>query len=238
MKIFKIVRISQNIQNNNYFDLEETVDECSSLDEVKMKLVENNIVFKDLNLKENRLIVVDIVERGKPRKYVIDDSINMREATRWIWDIDEDYLTDYVGNDEDSNQTFWDGVGNGTVTYHATRSENIQNIQRVGLLAKNESRGISNRGMGDAVFTSYEPEEITDSYGGNLIEINLGKMKADGYMPEVSMEEPIIFCDLRNAIAHAIGLEDFYCETDSSDGLSPNTVAIYGNIPPKYLKFV
>ena len=63
-------------------------------------------------------------------------------------------------------------------------------------------------------------------------------MKQDGYMPMVGMEEPIEEQELEEALAHKIGLEDYYSEIESSDGLSPDTVIFYGVIPPKYLRVI
>ena len=156
----------------------------------------------------------------------------IKDADQWVWDIQEWELDNYLEMPEGS---FWDSVGSGSVVYHATQENNVESINANGLTADCQTRGISNRSMGCAVFASYNHEEI-HSYGNSVYEINLGAMKADGFMPEVSGETPLEEAEHRNAIAHRIGLQDYDFSSEySSDGLSPNTIAIYSDIPVKYI---
>ena len=62
-------------------------------------------------------------------------------------------------------------------------------------------------------------------------------MKADGYMPEVSMEGPIEDALQKKKLGEMVGIPEYYPEQEyNSEGLYTTTVIIYGNIPPKYLK--
>ncbi len=166
------------------------------------------------------------------RVYVVDN--NVKDAIEWIQELYDHYLSDYV-NERDFNKEFWDGVTDGYVLYHATNEENLDSIMKKGLRAENRTRGLSNRGMGSAVFTSPEPTSI-DSYGAAILEINVGQMKATNYMPEVSQEEPFGEEQMRSAIAHKLGVGDHWQGNDyGSEGLAEDTVAFYGPIPAQYL---
>jgi len=180
---------------------------------------------------------VYIFEGRDGNTYVIDEfpeSPDIVEARGWVDRIDEMYLGDYV-EALDSNEDFWRGVGAGYKLYHGTNEENLEEIQQNGLEARNVTRGMSNRGTGASVFTSPDPGTAEYSYD-TVIEIDVGQMKADGYMPQAGGEEPLEESDLRSSLAYKLGLEDYYSEGDSSDGLASDTVIFYGGIPSKYLR--
>jgi len=87
------------------------------------------------------------------------------------------------------------------------------------------------------VFTTSNYEEThRGSYGNNVFEIDMPAMAALPDRPYVSQEPPIVEAELRSAIAHRIGMEDFYDE--ASQDISPDTVIVYGHIPPQYLKLL
>jgi len=189
-----------------------------------------NYSILDFNDSEKKIVV--IYEDGKP-VYVSDfgNTLWFNDANSWIWDQDEYSLTGFYPQKDN----FWDDVGDGLIVYHGTYEENVENILKKGLMASSETRGLTNKDTGDAVFASLSPEG-TDSYGNVIIQIDMGAMKRDGYMPEVSGEEPLQEASLREALAWKIGLEDFNAyDGMSSDGISEDTVVIFGNIPPKYL---
>lgn len=132
-------------------------------------------------------------------------------------------------------ENFWSTVGQGSKAYHATTEENAEEVKKSGLEPRCETRAISNKYMPCAVFASYNQSSI-DAYGDIVFEIDLGLMKADGYIPEVSGEEPLEEAYQRSAIAYKLGfVEDFGSEY-VLEGLDEDTIAIYGHIPPKYLK--
>ena len=105
-------------------------------------------------------------------------------------------------------------------------------IMRDGLNPMNETRGISNKSTGSAVFTSDNPED-TDSYGV-AIEINVGAMQADGYMPYVTQEEPVEEKNAKERMANMVGLEDFNWEVEG--GIYETTYIFHDAIPAKYLR--
>jgi hypothetical protein len=176
------------------------------------------------------------VFEGRDKKtYVIDDfpeSPDIVEAYAWVERIDDMYLTEYVQEEENR---FWNEVGSGSLMYHGTYKDRVEDIMKNGIEARDEIRGITNRSTGSAVFLSADPETASYHYD-KVIEIDLGAMKAAGYMPRAGGEEPIEEGALRSALASKLGLEDYYWEADPGDGLAEDTVIIYGNIPPQFLR--
>lgn len=173
---------------------------------------------------KNKTYVIDSIEDGYP---------DITEANEWVSNVDDHQLGYYVGY-KDFNQEFWD-ESSGLVLYHATDPKNVKSILANGLNPTSETRAISNRYMAAAVFTGPSPESLS-SYGTAVFAIDVGAMKADGYMPTVSQEEPFEEGNMRDALAYKIGLEDYHsAEEYSSEGLAEDTVAFFGHIPPKYL---
>ena len=174
--------------------------------------------------------------------YITDDDIisidedgkggDVTDKQRWIWDIDP---SDYFPNYETKwNNDFWE---NPIPLYHTTTEENIAEIQEEGLVPMNKTRGISNRGVGSAVFTTSEYEEALGGlYGNYIFEIDMTKMAHNPKRPFVSEEPPVVEAELRNSLANYIGMDDF--ENDTSSDMSPYTVIVYGSIPPDCLTLV
>lgn len=157
----------------------------------------------------------------------------IKNAMKWIYDIPDLYLDDYVKMPEEN---FWEGVSEGQEVYHATNEDNVESILKNGLRAECVTRGISNRGMACAVFASYN-EDAIESYGDAVFAINIGKMAQDGFTPDVSGEDPIQEATQRQAIAYRLGIFDAdFSDSYSSDGLDEDTIAIFSNIPAKYLR--
>jgi len=169
--------------------------------------------------------------------FIIDDETNpeLKDAKEWISNLWDHELSNYYEMEEEN---FWDGVGDGETVYHGTHEENVKDILRHGIESRNESRGISNRSMGSAVFTSQNLDTALNSSYTHIFEINVGAMKADGYMPRISGEDPLDEAKLKQSFAWELGLRDYEVEVDSSDGLSGDTVVIYGDIPPKYIRLI
>lgn len=177
-----------------------------------------------------KLVLVGIKDEDPEYVSELGDSLWFSEIRQWLWDVDDDDLRIFSGK-----ENFWDEIGDGTFVYHATDEKYVQSIMKKGLLTMDKTRGMTNRSTGPAVFTSFSHESI-DAYGGVVIKIDLGAMKRDGYMPETSSEEPLQAAELREALAYKLGIQDFNARDGvDSDGLSEDTVIIYGNIPPKYL---
>jgi hypothetical protein len=172
------------------------------------------------------------VVHGK-KSFVIEDLQSVKDASQWVYDIQdpEQYI-------EFPEESFWDSVPeNGFKVYHGTSEERLADIMKYGLEARSETRGISNRSMSDAVFTSSEPDTAAYYYD-RVIEIDVSAMKRDGYTPRAGGETPLEEAEQYQALSHYIGLEDFEYEGYGSDGLSEDTIAFYGAIPAKYLKVV
>ena len=216
--------------------LEESPDVAKQFISANQDFFQPEIVtFEDACVDpEDPIMIVTIV--GK--RYVVDFTMEtLVEAQEWLTNIYDHYLANYVPC-PDENEEFWESVspGQGQILYHSTEGENLDSIRKHGLEATSETRSMSNKGMSDAVFANWT-EEATHSYGDTVIGIDVGKMKEEGYMPRVSREEPFEDAEMRLALAHKIGVQYDPYQEFSSEGLDPETIAFYGNIPPQYLVF-
>lgn len=185
-------------------------------------------------------------------KWLIATSIKGEEKPDYIYEMDSDgtfsrrdpiiYLSDIlafsrwgeyfdVDIEEAFNRQFWEYPN---TVYHGTKS--MKGIMRKGIEARSESRGISNRSTGDAVFTSLEESEAADYAEDGMVAIDTYQMKEDGYMPWVSQEPEETEQSAIGSIANRLGIEHNPEYSDS--GISPNTVIFFGKIPAKYLKKV
>jgi hypothetical protein len=159
------------------------------------------------------------------------DSAWVTKKVDWINIADIDtYFPDY---EDKLNEEFWSSGGE---VYHATQyDEDADAIMVEGIEPRSQSRGISNRSEGAAVYTTTDVEETAmGSYGENVFAIDTAAMIKDGYTPYTSQEPDIVEGELRQALAHAIGLNDYVY--DYEHGMSPSTIAIHGHIPAKYLR--
>jgi len=199
-----------------------------------------NLDYRELTFPKHDYGQMDpiiVVKEGKKTSIIEDFASSypqVYDADNWIWRVNDRDLPLFFPLKREEEE-FWRNVGNVFEVYHSTKRDRVDSIKATGLLRKNESRGLDNRGTSSAVFTSLEPDQ-TESYGDVLITIDVGATKRDGYMPEVELEEPIIENELRETLAHLIGLENFYVESNDT-GISPDTLIFFGDIPPKYLKF-
>jgi len=218
---------------NNYTgnlrdDIFEMVVDESSLQRVcqQYRTTYNKVTF------DTGVSPVYVIEYGDESKWLVLDELNnplASDISEWISDAD---ASRYIG-ETNSHDDFWGSVTAGSKVYHGTSEENVESILSEGLSPRSETRGLSNRYTGDAVFTSPEAE-IAASYYDVVFEINVGQMKADGYMPRAAMEEPIEEAEAKRALAWKMGIEDYV--TDVEDGMDPGTVVLFGPIPPKYLR--
>ena len=164
--------------------------------------------------------------------YILEDNA-ISEAHEWLSDqVIYGRVEDYITS-KDFNKEFWDEIDNDFFVYHGTSEERLNNILKNGLQPRDETRGIANRSTGAGVFTSSEPE-TPQNYYDIVLEINIGLMKRDEYMPNVSMEEPLQEAIAEEALASLIGIKDYYAEREQ--GLDEGTIIFYGGIPPKYIK--
>ena len=154
---------------------------------------------------------------------------NVEDVYNWLYNADLD--TYYPDHEKRWNDLFWEHPA---PLYHATTEENAASILIHGLRQENRTRGISNRSVGHAIFTTSEYEEtVQGSYGEVVFEIDTERLAADPGRPFAEREPDIVACELRNALAHQLGMEEFCAEEEG--GMSPSTVILYGPVAPQYL---
>lgn len=236
--------------DNEYEDIDELID-AESIEDVIEHLLDVGMKKELEYLLDEQNIGVDVYQshgNDNAAIYALSNNIGIIRSSdgkhyyvytdpdRLVYDTDEDFVLSFFNYDEDAeSDDFWKSVGENKFAYHATNEENVDSILKHGLEVRNDSRGITNKGTGSAVFTTLNIEELDQNvYGDAHIKINLNAMKNDGYMPKVMEEEPLIIDRFRSAIAHMFDME---YEGGNND-LSPNTLVIFGNIPPKYLEMM
>jgi len=160
--------------------------------------------------------------------------IDASDVSQWVYENDREVDRIQAEIEDRFNDDFWSGP---PPLYHATQDENVEGILKDGIEATAETRGMSNKNVGSAVYTTSEYEEaLGGSYGNNIFEIDMKAMKKDGLTPYVSMEPDIARGEAMGALANAVGCEDFRYDYES--GMSPTTVVVNSGIPSKYLKLV
>jgi hypothetical protein len=164
-----------------------------------------------------------------------DNTFSISDVEEFVYNADVDIqLEEY---EENLHDEFWNYPG---PVYHATPSENVASIEADGIGAASETRGMSNRHVGDAVFTTAEWEEaLLGTYGDAIFEIDTVAMRKDGYRPRIEEEPEVSENNVRGSLAYALGVQDWAAEHESvSGGMSPNTLVFHGSIPAKYVKRV
>jgi hypothetical protein len=123
--------------------------------------------------------------------------------------------------------------------YHATSSDNVDDILADGLLPMSKTRVMTNRSVGASVFTTMNKDSaFSGTYGDSVFSINTAQMKTDGVLP-VMMSEPSVYeMEAYSVLAHVLGLDGFDAPIESDGADDPDTVIIHGAIAPKYLKLL
>jgi hypothetical protein len=155
--------------------------------------------------------------KGNDLKSWVQDMIDSNKADEWVGEIRVDHPR---------------------LVYHGTREENLSDILENGLECRSDSRGLTNRSVGCAIFTSSEESE-TEDYGDVLLEIDLDAMGRDGVLPRISLEPPIEEYEMYSSFASMFGLnlgDDVHYDIEY--GMSPNTFIIHGPVPPQYIKVI
>lgn len=127
---------------------------------------------------------------------------------------------------------------NGRPLYHGTTLDHVASIAESGLESRNDTRGMSNRQIGSAVFLSAEPGYSMD-YGEVLIEVDMDRLLADGVLSaEDAFPEPnVLDAQVLQGIAYNLDEYDYVPEV----GLEayPETTVIFEGpgvvIPPEYM---
>jgi hypothetical protein len=130
----------------------------------------------------------------------------------------------------DPHEEFWRDP---QVVYHGTPQENVPQIMKEGLQPMNKTRGIQNRGIGGAVFTSPSSWMAREHYGDGVLAIDAPQMKADGFTPQVGSDG---FDEGRHKENIASQLEHEWYDEGNYGGEDPETVVFHEPIPPKYIK--
>jgi len=212
-------------------DFEEDVESSNNINELQKIFRAYDIPYEPVSFPNK--VTLWVFDYNNER-YILEPTFpypNFEKAQEWLDGLG-DYVYEYI-DQRDFNKEFWDEVGPGKTVYHGTEEQYLDSIFRDGLTPMNKTRGISNRSTGAAVFTSDYP--AVSGYEV-ILEIDVGQMKADGNFIFVGKEEPLEDEDAKEALAHKLGIEDYYSDTYSSDGLDHGTVIFYGTIPPKYIK--
>jgi len=138
----------------------------------------------------------------------------------------------YPDAEDEFNKEFWSSPPE---LYHATDEDNLPAIMKEGLNTASKTRGMSNRGVGSALFTSENIEYLLEgSYGDAILNLDMEALKtAGGELPFVGREPDVQEGELRGALAHALDLQDY--SYDYEQGMDPQTIIVYGGIPPQFL---
>ena len=180
--------------------------------------------------------IIYVEEEAKVIDYSVKNNqifANISDAQEWIDGISELYLDDYLEIPETDP---WENLETCTA-YHGTTIENAELIMKEGLGQRNETRGLTNRSTGSAVFLS-ESYDNTQYYYDVVIEVDLCQMAEDGYTPRIEKEAPYAEAQLRSQLAHKIGFENYMADEGQGDGIYGDTIVVFGDIPPKYLNIV
>jgi len=210
-------------------DLDSAIEDAEDISQLISILNYNGVDYEIKQLLKEKVLTIWLGDK----LYIIDDFMypESKEVSTWIDELFEHELYSYIQPKEES---FWDEVQSHFTVYHATSSEKLPDIMQNGLEPRDETRGVSNRGTGSAIFTSENPDDI-DSYGDTVLQIHVGQMKADGYTPQASRETPIEESRLRQALAHQLGYNEYESNEYGSEGIYDTTVVFYDAIPAKYI---
>jgi len=172
-------------------------------------------------------------------RYVADvneelDEVYVSSLESWLYNALA-HSEDYVEFDEGLSD-FWTAPGDPPTLYHATDEEHVDDILQDGLMPASETRGSANRWVGAAVYASMDPDRI-GAYGDIFFAIDTAGMKRDGLHYPLAMEPGIVDYEQMQAIAYAVGAEDYDIDMpDSSEDYE--TVVVFGPIPAKYLSLL
>lgn len=215
-------------------ELQELLDTEADIDSVIIPFLDKHDIDYDWHVFPTGKQVMTI---ETPERIIVEQAENglfvWNQVSDWLYHA-EQYSFEYYPETDESEE-FWSGVTEGFKVYHGTYEDRVADIQAHGLEARDETRGINNRGTGAAVFASLAIE-AAEEYYPHVFAIDLGAMKAAEYMPRIGMETPIEEYQIRQSLAAGIGEDDYH--EDVEQGLAEDTVVIYGGIPPQFLELV
>jgi hypothetical protein len=213
----------------------DDASDCEDIQCLKNILDSRVIPYKETDLSDFNVKVLSFEVDGQI--FITDvEYIDIEEIRNFLPSLSlrqssiEDYFNRVFGSPWmiDFNNFGYDGDQYG---YHVTDTEKIESIMRDGLQPKNNTRGISNRGVGAAVFISVG----FPTYSGEvMLRIDIPGMMHDNYLPDASLEPDVVEKLVMEHIASRLG--DRQYQYDLESGTEMNTIIVYGVIPPKYIK--
>lgn len=226
-----MIKLKRLITESEEFD-DRALEDLEGIEAIVQYLTQYGKQPEVINLAGSQYVIYDdmIVDPDWPWPTKKDEWLYKTDAQRLI-----SALTDEV--EERFNAAFWQRP---EPLFHGTPKENVESIQREGLKMQHISRGLANRHIRSAVFTEKNPEFCGYHYGPEVFEIDTNAMKADGFMPQVTKEPNHIESEVMNLIARKIKAwdEEKDLANSYSEGTTEETIIIYDNIPPKYLKLL
>ena len=201
-------------------------------------------LLKDANPVRVAGEVVDgvfILEDDKGERRVVewdgrDKNVSTYDPKDYIWERADRMVEDV--SDKLAAQFSKDFAESPGVLFHATTEENAESIEKEGLEPRSETRGLTNRSVGEAVYTTENEDSArSGTYGDVVFRIDLEAMKKDGVpLPEAEKEPAAFEYEARESVAYALGVEDFHQDGSGDGADDPETVVLHGSIPAKYLK--
>lgn len=216
----------------------EVLDDPKSEDEVaealapypKLRLDFMNKTFDDLYVVGVERGVKKIVQWDGGKYPTIWDVDAFLYEADWVREHIEEYLSEQFNNDFQEHPA---------PLYHATTEENVESVLENGLEANSLSRGLSNRGVGHAIFTSDDREVLSEAYGPVVFKIDVPAMKRDGIVFTVEQEPGHIEYEAVGTLASVLDIDDFSWDGPGDGADDPSTVILHvGTVPPRYLKRV
>jgi hypothetical protein len=220
-----IIRFKRWLNESSVSEVSSLIEDAVGLDAVIEVLTRERIRYTIIDISDKRVVVLP---ESSLVVYDFDSGYgSVEHVSDFVYSNYADDLKGYV----DFNEEFWDHP---SILYHATTSANFELIKGSdGLKGMCESRGLGNRGVGCAVFTSMNHEDLlSGSYGSVILTLDTRLMKSDGYIPRVSREPEIEEVDSIQSLVHRLGL---HYEIEYPNDLFIDTVIVHGSIPMKYI---
>lgn len=217
----------------------EDLDLCDSADDVEDTLkhyaAEEIDVSRYLGKNEKVWLIHDEREPLVVEWNGEDAYPTAKGASEWVDEANVEAGADELN--EDLSRDFWEGSDQPPL-YHATDSENVDAILSEGLGAQHKSRGMTNRHIQEAVFTTTLEQAEKGSYGDAIIEIDTAAMKRDGLTPRLEFEPGHVEYQARSGLAAQLNLDDYSPDETDPGSADPDTVIVHASIPAQYLRRV
>jgi hypothetical protein len=181
---------------------------------------------------------IPVYERGDPELVIVhsNGTVNVKEFTEFLGNVGDAFMN-HISYDQVLDRDVRADIEEeiytqGGIVYHTTTVENAIDILDSGALeTRNETRGLTNRSTGSAVFASeLNPDTI---YGEVVFEIDVDKMVRNGFKPPAGREKPVEEAIIEESIASKFEIYEYRSELDPD--MSRQTVVFYEDIPLEYL---